>query len=102
MSGLRVILSPRADDQLASIYLYIAAQASAEIAQRYADAIVEKCNSLSTFPRRGTPRDDLRPGVRTLAFRRRVTIAYLVEPAAVTILGLFYAGQDFEALLRDE
>lgn len=98
----RVILSPRAEDQLDAIYLYIAVNASAEIAQRYTEAIVAKCDSLRDFPNRGTPRDDLRREVRTLVFRQRVTIAYVVEAEEVTILGIYYAGQDFEALLREE
>jgi hypothetical protein len=31
-----------------------------------------------------------------------VTIAFIVEDAGVTILGVFYGGQDVEAALRDE
>jgi len=60
------------------------------------------CDALDRFPLRGAPRDDLRPGLRTLAFRRRATIAYSVKPKIVTIIALFYAGQDFEALLKEE
>jgi toxin ParE1/3/4 len=98
----RVSLAREAKVQLDAIYDYIAAEASPEIARRYTDAIIDKCHSLSRFPNRGSRRDDLRPGVRTLVFRRRVIIAYLVEPGEVTILGIFSAGQDFEALLREE
>jgi toxin ParE1/3/4 len=54
---------------------------------------------LSEFPKRGTPRDDLRPGLRTIAWRRRVTIAFVVEDADVVVIGLFYGGRDFESLL---
>jgi len=38
--------------------------------------------------------------LRTLGFRRRVTIAYVVEPAQVLVLGVYYGGQDFETILR--
>ncbi|MGB5087418.1 MAG: type II toxin-antitoxin system RelE/ParE family toxin [Methylocystis silviterrae] len=55
---------------------------------------------LETFPERGTRRDDLRPGLRTIGFRRRVTIAFAVETDAVTIIGIFYGGQDLEAALQ--
>jgi toxin ParE1/3/4 len=45
----------------------------------------------------------LRPGLRTIGFRRRVTIAFAVEAEVVTIIGVFYGGQDFEgAWLIDE
>ena len=101
MTGHRVILSPEAEAHLESIYSYIAADASPDIARRYTEAIARKCAGLATFPRRGTPRDDLSPGLRTLAFRRRATLLYSVEANEVTILGIFYAGVDYEALVRD-
>ena len=53
------------------------------------------------MPHRGRARDDLRPGLRTLSFRGRVLIAYAVGLESVTILAVFYAGQDFESLLSD-
>jgi len=36
-----------------------------------------------------------------LGFERRVTIAFIVEPGAILIEGVFYGGQDFEAVWRD-
>lgn len=102
MSTFRVILSPEAEAHLESIYLYIAADASPEIARRYAEAIARKCDGLTIFPSRGTPREDLGTNIRTLAFRRRATIVYSVEAREVTILGIFYAGMDFEALVRGD
>ena len=101
MNPHRVILSPEAEAHLESIYRHIAVDASPKIAHRYTEAIARKCAGLATFPRRGTPREDLGPGLRTLAFRRRATIIYSVEPGEVTILGIFYAGVDYEALMRD-
>src|SRR5579863_8586630 len=56
---------------------------------------------LRTFPRRGTQRDDLLPGLRVTGFERRVTVAFVVTDAAVLIEGIFYGGQDFEALFRN-
>jgi toxin ParE1/3/4 len=46
---------------------------------------------------RGTLREDVRPGLRTIGFRRRATIAFAVEGDTVTILGIFHGGQDYEA-----
>jgi toxin ParE1/3/4 len=40
--------------------------------------------------------------LRTVAFRRRVTIAYAVTSEVVTVVGVFYGGQDFEAILRED
>ena len=55
--------------------------------------------SFDTFPERGAQRDDLLPRLRPVGYRRRVTIAFRVDAASatVTILGVFYGGQDFEA-----
>ncbi|WP_264578178.1 MULTISPECIES: type II toxin-antitoxin system RelE/ParE family toxin [unclassified Sphingobium] len=97
-----VSFAPEAEAQLISLFRYIAREASGDIASRYVGAIVEHCEKLADFPHRGTPRDDLRPGLRTIAFRRRVTIAYSAIGVSVTVLGIFYGGQDFAALLADD
>lgn len=97
----RVVFAPEAEAQLVSLYRYIAREASADIAQRFTGAIVDFCESLAQFSERGTPRDDIRLGLRTLAFRRRVTIGYAVRGEMVVILGVFYGGQDFEALMME-
>ena len=87
--------------QLVGLYRYIAREASAQTATRFTDAIVARCDSLNRFPDRGAPWQDIRPGLRTLSFRR-VVIAYDVDDAAVTIIGIFYGGQDIEAILQDD
>jgi toxin ParE1/3/4 len=54
---------------------------------------------LETFAARGVARDDLLPGLRITHFRKRAIIAYTLETEVVSILGVFYGGQDFEAAL---
>ena len=93
----RVVFTPEARDQLLSIYRYIAAEVSADRASAFVTAIVDYCESFRTFPKRGTRRDDLRPGLRTVGFRRRVTIAFTVEEQTVAIIGVFYGGQEVTA-----
>ena len=46
-------------------------------------------------------RDDLKPGVRSVGFERRVTILFTVTATEVLILRILYGGQDVEAALRD-
>jgi toxin ParE1/3/4 len=96
----RVVFTPEARVQLVSIYSYIASQASATAALAFTTAIVDYCESFKTFPKRGTRRSDLRPGLRTIGFRRRVTIAFDIDGEIVSILGIFYGGQDVEDALR--
>jgi toxin ParE1/3/4 len=45
-------------------------------------------------------RDDIRPGLRTIGFERRATIAFQVKRAEVVIVRIFYGGQDYERALR--
>jgi toxin ParE1/3/4 len=79
------------------LHRYIADRAGESIADGYIDRIVTFCQGLSTFPLRGKARDDLLPGLRTVGFERRATIAFMVTTEAVLIEGVFYGGQDFEA-----
>lgn len=68
----------------------------------YTDGIVSYCESLSTFPQRGTQRDDVRPGLRITNYKKRAVIAFAVTIEEVFILGVFYGGQDYETLLQDD
>jgi toxin ParE1/3/4 len=59
------------------------------------------CKGLALFPQRGTARDDVLTGVRTIGFERRVTIAFVVTAEIILIEGIFYGGQDFETAFKD-
>ncbi len=65
-------------------------------------AILDQLASLQTFPNPGVARDDILPRLRTIGFPRRVTIAFVVEPTEMLIIGIFYGGQDFETALTVE
>jgi len=82
---------------MSKLYDDIAARASEKVADGYIGRIVSFCQKLEKFPLRGTARDDLLPGLRTIGFERRITIAFVVASDAVLIEGIFYGGQDFEA-----
>lgn len=98
----RIVVTPEARDEIDALHSYIAAAADAETASRFTDGIIDHIATLSEFPKRGTPRDNLQPGLRTISWRRRVTIAFIVEERHVVVIGLFYAGRDFESLLKDD
>jgi plasmid stabilization system protein ParE len=99
--GHAIVFTPEARDHLDAIYDYIAAAASPGIAQRFTDGILDTIAKLTDFPHRGTMRDDLRLGLRTIAWQRRVVIAFMVEEAAVVVTGIFCGGRDFEAILAN-
>jgi plasmid stabilization system protein ParE len=97
-----VQFAPEALEQLTALYRYIATAASPETAKRYTNAIVDYCEALRTFPHRGNPRDDVRPGLRITNYRKRAVVAFCIEDMQVSILGIFYGGQDFESVLQFE
>jgi plasmid stabilization system protein ParE len=97
-----VIFTPEAQEQLAALYHYIAVAASPEVAARYTNAIVTYCEGLHTFPLRGTCRDDIRPGLRITHYKKRTVIAFDVDAELVSIIGVFYGGQDYETDLQSE
>ena len=98
----RVVFSPEAVEQLAELYRYIAKAASPDVAAQYTEAIVSYCESLDTFPLRGSQRDDVRPGLRITNYKKRAVIAFDVDTDVVSIIGVFYGGQDYETVLRDD
>jgi toxin ParE1/3/4 len=98
-----VVFSPEALDRLDSIEQYIAEASSSVTAARYVDALVTYCESLTTFPQRGTPRDDLFAGLRITNYRGSAMIAFMANKAAeeVAVVGVFYGGQDYEVVLQE-
>ena len=99
-----LLLRPLAEADLADIYRYIAEQSgSPETAIGYIRRIRSHCENLLTFPMMGRARDDLRPGVRIIAFERRVLVAYMLLPSGDVEIGrVFYGGRDYETLVKDE
>ncbi len=93
-----VIFSAAAEVDLFAIYDYIAERAGAAIALRFIESIEAYCLGFANMPERGTRRDDLRPGLRTVGFRRRATILFEVNRKAqrVVIHGVYYGGRSFE------
>ena len=65
-----VVFTPEAEAQLVDLYVSIATEASPEIGARFTDGIVTYCEGLSTFPARGSRRDDIRPRLRITSYRK--------------------------------
>jgi toxin ParE1/3/4 len=92
MRRFDVSFRPQAEADLHAIYRYIAEAAGAGVAGTYIDRIETTCMSLGTFPKRGAPRDDIRPGLRIVGFERRATIVFQVGIAEVVIVRIFHGG----------
>ncbi|MDJ0448162.1 type II toxin-antitoxin system RelE/ParE family toxin [Methylocystis sp. JR02] len=97
MKRRKVVFSPQARDDLQRLYDYIRFAAGAETANSYIGRLEAYVLGFETASERGQRRDDVRPGLRTVGFERRLTIAFSIDAENVTILRLFYAGRDWES-----
>ena len=102
MRPYTVVFTPEAEEQLAAIYRYIAAKASPETAERYTSAIVSYCEGMQFTPHRGTRRDEIRSGLRITNYKKRSVIAFAVDAEQLSIIGVFYGGQDYETALESD
>jgi toxin ParE1/3/4 len=93
----RVVFSEGAQADLDSLFEWLVNRAGEAIALGYVERIRRHCLALVPFPRRGTKRDEIAPGLRTIGFERRVTIAFAVEHDAVVILAIAYGGRQLDA-----
>lgn len=99
--SVRVEYGDHALIQLEAIRDWYSARAGADTAAGIIRSLFDRCDSLAEFPHRGTPHDEIRPGVRTIAHERRFTIAYRVGGDVVTVLGVIGRGQPLGALVSD-
>jgi len=63
--------------------------------------VIATCEGLALFPMRGVPREDIRPSLRVTHHKGRTLIAYAVDEGTrtVSVLCIFYGGQDYEVAL---
>lgn len=74
--------------------------ASPAVARAWVSDLYAACEKLGDLPHQGTMRDDIRPTLRTVGFRRRATIVFNVfdDRREVEVIGIFYAGQDWSGV----
>lgn len=99
-----VIFDAAARRDLANIFEYISGRASPVVAEGFAAKLYEHCAGLALTPERGTQRNEIRPGLRTIGYRRRATVTFRVDHATrtVVILGVYYGGRSYTDDFADE
>src|SRR5215472_10597218 len=102
MRRYEVSFRPQAEADLFDLYRYLARRAGREVAGHYVRRIEAACMALERIPKRGTRRDDIRPGLRVMGFERRATIVFRVVETEVVIIRIFYGGRDYEQILRGD
>jgi toxin ParE1/3/4 len=96
-----VVVSPEARDDLIGIYDWIADAASPDTAAAYIGRIQAFLAALDIASQRGARRDDIRVGLRIIGFERRLTVAFTLTETEVTILRIFYGGQNWSPALEE-
>jgi plasmid stabilization system protein ParE len=89
----RVVFDTVAERDLDDIFEYIADRSGIAVASAYTDRIRAYCLAFDTFPHRGTRRDELMPGLRTVGWPRRATIAFTVAGDRILILRILFRGR---------
>jgi toxin ParE1/3/4 len=99
-----LVFDAAARQDLKDIFDYINSRAGRAIAEKFTLALYEHCASLRHTPERGTRRDELRPGLRTMGYRKRATVLFNVDNAQrrVVILGIYYAGRNYAGGFEEE
>ena len=82
-----------------ALYDWIAERASPDTALGYIDRLENYIRGLEYASEHGTLHNDIREGLRSIGFERRVTIAFNVTAQEVIVLGLFYGGQNWQEAL---
>jgi plasmid stabilization system protein ParE len=80
-----VIFSPSAISDLENIHAHIERDGGSDRAIAWIRGIREFCRGLETVPHRGTRRDHIAPGLRTIAYRKQATVAITISARSVTI-----------------
>lgn len=93
---MKVGFSPTAEEDLTSLQDYIAEHSGFERASNYTKRIQDYCLDLALSPGIGTLRDDLRPGLRTVGFERRLVIAFYVTAETIFIDRILYGGRELD------
>jgi plasmid stabilization system protein ParE len=102
----RIHYTPEAEQQLNDLDDWIAEKASADIARRFVSAIMHHIDGILVFPLAGRARDEVRPGMRAITFKKKTLVAYELDESSgeivVNILGVFHGGQNWEATLSED
>ena len=98
----KVILTETALHDLQSISDYLAEAAGEDVAATYVAQLKAACLSLTDFPHRGRPRDEISADLRSIPFARLVTIFYVVQRDEVHIVRMVHARRDLAAAFEDK
>lgn len=82
---------------------YLTSVQGAAFARRFTGQAIAQIRKLRIVPYRGTSLDDVRPGVRSITWKRSVIIVFRVvdDEHRVDVIGIFYRGRDVRTALSE-
>lgn len=92
---------PLALADLDAIYDYIEPD-NPRRAATFVQDIVTGCRALCMYPEMGPARSDIAPALRIRSLLGRVIVCYRLAETEIVVLRIFYGGQDFETIMRDQ
>jgi toxin ParE1/3/4 len=101
MKRRRVIIDPDALDDLAELHRWISRQGAPQSATAYIRRIQAFARSLALAAERGTPLDELDPGLRVIPFES-VVLAVRVRSTDVVVVRVLHAARDWRPVLGDD
>jgi plasmid stabilization system protein ParE len=97
-----VRVGPRAAADIRRIGSYIAYLGAPESSVGYIGRMMEFVLRLDIGAERGRAFNDIKLGLRVIAFEQSATIAVIVSEKRVQVVRVFYRGQDWERSLRSQ
>lgn len=100
MKVRRVAFTRAARADIDRILIWLSVVASPVAAYAVTERVLDFIDGLAIGAERGQLRADLRPGLRIVPCERAV-IAFVVDADAVSILRVFYGGENWETAVRE-
>ncbi|WP_160010118.1 type II toxin-antitoxin system RelE/ParE family toxin [Rhizobium sp. 18055] len=99
----RVTRHPLVKSDLVGISTLVGEYAGYEVAETKIDEIEHKLYSLTDFPKIGTIRDDIHPGLRAVPASEKAVVCFTVDDLthSVFIICISYGGADWQARVQE-
>jgi plasmid stabilization system protein ParE len=99
----RIIQHSLVESDLLEVTDYIASYAGLDIGNAKVDEITRFISRLADFPKIGSLRDELSPGLRAIPAAEKAVVCFTVndETRTVIIMCIGYAGSDWAARVKD-
>lgn len=101
MKRRTVVFAPEAQDDLSQIYDWLEKSTSSSTALSFIERIEAYCLAFDLASERGVRRDDIRPNLRVVGFKRTITLAFSIDDDTITFLRIFYAAKNWQNIFDE-